>query len=732
MSSSIKIAIVLSCMLACRADFLQSQTVNVDISPEHVLNRIVPREALGAGVDRLSVKAIDKTLTKEVLDQTTPSGWGPITYRQNTELAVEAWHWNSRGSWSDPRGRGYFIGSATPGDPIRYSYGYSLPRRGFTRNDGTGNTGYSVLTDGDPNTFWKSNPYLTQKFTGEDDALHPQWIIIDLKKKELINGLRIAWGAPFARQYLIQYWTGDDPLAHATQGVWQTLPDSIATQGQGGTETIRFSHEPLAIQYLRVLMTASSNTCDVDGPGDPRNCVGYSVREVYVGSVDSGGSFHDLIRHTPDQDQTTTYCSSVDPWHQPDDLMNKHQAHPGFDLFYTSGVTHGLPAMIPIAMIYNQPEDAVAEMRYLEARHYPVSYVEMGEEVDGQYMSPEDYGALYLQFAKALHDFDPSLKLGGPAFQGVNEDVTTWPDGQGRVSWLTRFLDYLKQHQRIADLAFFSFEHYPLDPCKFSWSGLYAEPQTVSHIMDVWRSDGLPSNLPIFITESNLSSGASEAYFDNFAGLWLADYIGSFLNAGGSGVYFFHYLPLRSYLGCNNSPGNFGMFTVDANYKILQPLSQFFASQIINTEWLQPGGRINVVFPSSIATSDGAGHEMVTSYAVQRPDKQWSIMLVNRSQDVSYKVNVIFRESDQTEKFGFLGHVETVVFGKEHYQWHPTPIRPMSHPESMGEPVIDTKEGYAKPDGPAKRQVVMATPDTIFTIPAASVLVLRGKIGTKD
>ncbi|MGA8938601.1 MAG: hypothetical protein WB439_05485, partial [Acidobacteriaceae bacterium] len=64
--------------------------------------------------------------------------------------------------------------------------------------------------------------------------------------------------------------------------------------------------------------------------------------------------------------------------------------------------------------------------------------------------------------------------------------------------------------------------------------------------MDVWKNDGLPRNIPVFITESNLSSGTSEACIDNFAGLWLADYIGSFLTSGGNGVYYFHYLPLKT------------------------------------------------------------------------------------------------------------------------------------------------------------------------------------------
>ena len=49
--------------------------------------------------------------------------------------------------------------------------------------------------------------------------------------------------------------------------------------------------------------------------------------------------------------------------------------------------------------------------------------------------------------------------------------------------------------------------------------------------MQVWREDGVPANLPMFITESNLSPEASETYMDMFSGIWLADYIGSFLNA---------------------------------------------------------------------------------------------------------------------------------------------------------------------------------------------------------
>jgi hypothetical protein len=714
-----------------------AQTIQVDITPTHSTNHFVPNETLGAGVDRIPATAIDKGLMQPALEKVLASGWQPVTYRQNTELAMEAWHWNPNGTWSDPSGKGYFTGSVTPADPIRYSYGYSLPHRGTTRNDGTGNAGFSRLTDGDPNTYWKSSPYLTQRFTGESDSLHPQWVILDLTQNQQVDSIRIAWANPYATRYVVQYWAGEDPIKLQTKGVWQTFPHGAITEGKGGSETIRLSDNPAPIRYVRILMTESSNTCDShQSPdaklADPRNCVGYAISELYLGTTTADGTFHDILRHTPDQEQTATYCSSVDPWHEPTDLRSTKQAQVGFDLFYTSGVTRGLPAMMPVAMLYDTPENAAAEITYLKKRNYPISFVEMGEESDGQFMVPEDYGALYIQWADALHRVDPNLKLGGPSFQGVNKDIEVWPDDNGKVSWVGRFLDYLKQHGRMADLAFFSFEHYPYDGCKTPWGTLYDEPELVSHIMQVWREDGVPQNLPVFITESNLSPSASETYMDMFAGIWLADYIGSFLNSGGNGVYFFHYLPLQMEHGCNDSPGTFGMFTVDINYEIQQPLSQFFVSQLINLEWVQPGAGEHRVFPAKSDIDDGAGHALVTAYAVQRPDGQWSVMAVNRDQENTHRVRISFQDHTTQVANIFSGPVEVSTLGKNQYQWHPAETRFMAHSEHAGEQsvVVNTK-GSADPDGPVMHSKETGGKDSFYDLPASSVVVIRGKLGTR-
>jgi hypothetical protein len=739
-----ELAVAVACLsgILAFAGSAASQTITVDLS--HPSNHFVPNETLGAGVDRIAVEAIDKDLLQPTLEKTLGSGWQPVTYRQNTELAVEAWHWNPQGKWSDrgdgsdAGGKGYFTGSATPTEMLRYSYGYALPRRGFTRNDGTDNVGFSRLTDGDVNTFWKSNPYLTQRFTGESDALHPQWVVMDLAQAQQVNSIRIAWGEPYARHYVVQYWTGDDPMHAPTRGAWQSFPKGTVTEGKGRIETIRLSGSPVSVRFVRIWMTESSNTCDAGASEsqsvsdsqnkDPRNCLGYAIRELYLGMSTEDGLFHDILRHTPDQEQTATYCSSVDPWHQPSDLGSTKQAQVGFDLFFTSGVTRGLPAMVPVAMLYDTPDNAAAEIAYLKKRGYPISYVEMGEEADGQDMLPEDYATLYLQWATAIHRVDPALKLGGPSFQGVNKDIEVWPDANGKVSWTGRFIDYLKHHGRMNDLAFFSFEHYPYDPCKTPWGVLYDEPELVSHIMQVWHEDGVPADMPMFITEGNLSSGASETYQDIFAGVWLADYIGSFLNSGGKGVYFFHYLPLHMEPGCNSSPGTFGMFSIDANYQIQQPLAQFFVAQLINLEWVQPGSGEHQVFPANGDLNDGAGHALVTAYSVKRPDGKWSLMVVNRDQQNAHRVRITF-EGPEGKESNFTGPVELSTFGSAQYQWHPAQTRFMAHAETSGErTIVATSKGWADPDGPIVHAKLSAGKETMYDLPAASVVVIRGKI----
>jgi hypothetical protein len=691
-----------------------AQTVSVDTTK--VANTFRPQYALGSTVDRIPANATDTFFRPDQIRQILSAGWGVISYRQNTDLFVQAWHWNPKGKWSDPAGRGYFVGDSTPTkEQIRHSYGYSLPHRGFTRNGGTEFDGFSRLDDGNVDTYWKSNPYLTNAFTGEDDSLHPQWVVINLEKNESINAIRIAWAEPYARGYEIQYWIGDgDAMDEPIKGQWKTFPSGTITDGKGGDSSLILGTSAIETKFVRILMSESSNTCDTHGSSDRRNCVGYAIRELYLGGIDDHGEFRDLLHHSADQKQTLTFCSSIDPWHEPSDLYvapdrMESGDQPGFDLFFTSGITRGLPAIIPVAMLYSTPEDAAAQMTYIDKRHYPVSYIEMGEEPDGQYMLPEDYGALYLQFATALHRVDANFKLGGPVFEGVTEDVKVWPDAEGKTSWLGRFLDYLKAHGRLQDLAFMSFEHYPYDGCETPWENLYQEPELITHIMHVWREDGLPPGIPLLDTETNDHGG--EAAVDIFGALWLADSFGGFLTAGGQSTHYYHDLPYSPpHPACANSWGTYHMFMVDDHYQIRQKTSQYYAARLITQEWVNATDPSDQLFAASSDVRDEQGHTLITAYPVLRPDGLWSLMLINRDHDRPHRVRIEFHDGGNKTRT-FAGTVTVFTFGQEQYQWH-----------------AGRKKGYAAPDHPPAQSSISADPQTIYELPAASLTVLRGKL----
>src|SRR6266851_2925901 len=407
-------------------------TVHVDANPNHVANSFDPDRALGSSLDVLSRADIDKVHSPHIVQESLSAGWGPITYRNNTELRMGAWHWTENGTWSDGAHQsGYFTGSTELKEPTRYILAYALPHRGFSTSGDSPVPGPNL-------SYWKSNPYLTSKFTGESDALHPQWVVVDLKAEKPVNAIRIAWASPYATTYHVEYWVGKRALDfdEGPQGEWRTFSSGTINDARGGTVNLKLADAPILVQYVRILLTESSNTCDLHGADDVRNCVGYAIQEIQIGSVDSSGAFAEIEKNLGDK--PTTYCtSSIDPWHSAADVnASGGYQHTGFDLFFTSGLTNNLPAMIPVTMLYGTPEDSAAQIAYIEKRGYRIGYIELGEEPDGKHAMPEDYAALYIQWSAALHKVDPRLKLGGPIFEGVNEDIRVWPDARGQTSWM--------------------------------------------------------------------------------------------------------------------------------------------------------------------------------------------------------------------------------------------------------------------------------------------------------
>jgi len=659
-----------SAPLAAVAQGRTTATVTVDMS--RPINSFTPSHALGGAIDGHAKGIAAMQLEPANIKAMLAAGLRPLSYRLRTELGIDVWHWNPRGRWSDPRQpQGYWVSDSTLGAPISLSYGYGLPRRGNTI-DQAANNGYSRIDDGDLDSFWKSNPYLDAHYTGEANDLHPQWIVVEFPQPVPINAVRILWGQPFAKHIRIQYADFDDPSVMGLNppGTWHDFPTSDFT-GQrdsmlaSGPPVLRLSHKAIRTGLLRILMTDSA--VSFEGALDIRDILGFAVRELYAGTIDATGRFLDQIHHgSNQQQQTIIHVSSTDPWHRDSDRTDEIE-QPGLDRIYRSGLTNDLPVLIPTGLLYDTPENAANAIRYLLARGYKFTHVELGEEPDGQYATPEDFGALYIQFADAIHQVDPTLQLGGPSFQEILPSRNpAYPIDN--ATWMRRFLAYLKARNRLADFAFFSFEWYPFDDVCAPTAPQLARAQRmlIEAMASLAHRGTVPRNIPWIISEYGYSAFAGRAELSIEGALMHADIVGEFLTLGGDQAFLYGYAPDVVIEERDCSAGNNMLFSMDDEGRIEHRFATYFGARMLTQQWVKPGDEPHEIYAASSGVKDQSGNVLLTAYALYRPDALWSVLLINKDPRESLDLNLVFR-NDVGRVFGMTPPIDVYRYSEEQY-----------------------------------------------------------------
>jgi hypothetical protein len=647
--------------------------VVVTVDTAHRIRDFDPKAFFGGGVDGRPEGDARRTFTAPNVAAMKTAGLPRLSYRLRTELGVEAWHWNPRGTWSDPAHRqGYWTSSAAPGAAITESFGYKLPRRGTT-HDQANDEGYSRLTDGDTATFWKSNPYLDHRYTGEPDSLHLQRAYLDLGDRRPVNAARLQWGTPWAARYVVERWAGVDSLPPDDQpeGRWVPFPLGTVERGAGGDVTLRLADAPLPTRWIRVTVLQGSRTAPA-GARDPRDSLGVAIREVGVGTLDAEGRFTDVVKHAPSHDQTQTWVSSTDPWHHASD-RDADTEQPGIDRVARSGLASGLPMLVPVGVLYDTPDNAAAFLRYLRRRQYRVTHVELGEEPDGQYTTPADYGALAVQGAAALHRVDSAVVTGGPSFQSVELDVRGWPDLPDSVSWLARVSDYLDARGRARDLGFVSFEWYPFDAvCDSTAPQLRAAPAMLRDVFD--RLGPGARGRPWVISEFGYSAFAGPAEVQMAAALLDPDIVGTFLTLGGAEAYLYGYEPadLEPAKPRCDRWGNNALFVADTLGQVRWRTAVYHTVRMVTHDWTDPAGGAHALFPVAVAdprdTSDTSG-AAVTAYALRRPDRQWALLLLNKDSLHAARVRIRLAADTTSPGGAPRGPVDVVQFSAAQYVW---------------------------------------------------------------
>jgi len=277
----------------------------------------------------------------------------------------------------------------------------------------------------------------------------------------------------------------------------------------------------------------------------------------------------------------------------------------------------------------------------------------------------------------------------------VDKDITLWADDQGRTSWMRRFVDYLRSHGHLRDLSFMSFEHYPFLVNGFSppddWDTLYAEPGIMKHVLQMWRDDGVPADVPLIISESGITAGGGQRGYMGVTGnaIWECDAFGTFFAGGGKAFY----RPAindgaggrrRGATGGRIGGGTFGT----AEY------TPFTSAHMINFEWLEHGAGENQIFPASADLLDAAGRHVISVYAAHRPDGQWAVMMINHDLNAAHEIHLVMNDGGVQRTFA--GEVSLVQ--------------------------------YCNTPGENKNVTQAASADGTYTLPIGSITVIRGRL----
>ena len=465
---------------------------------------------------------------------------------------------------------------------------------------------------------------------------------------------------------------------------------------------MRLADAPVPVRAVRILLLAGSRT-GPRGSRDVRDRLGFAVRELRAGTV-VAGRLRDVVRHAPSNRlQTPTYVSSTDPWHRASD-RDPNVEQPSFTRVLASGLTHRLPLLVPVPLLYGTPQDAAGELRYLHRLSVPVRGVEMGEEPDGQLVAPEDYGGLFAEFARALRRVDRRVPLGGPGYQTQIPDWTWWPDRRGDSSWTHRFLDELRARGALRDYGFFSFEWYPFDDvCAGPTAQLAAAPGLLATVLANQRRDGVPARVPLVMTEYGYSSFATRAEVDLTGALLDADAVGAFLAAGGGAAYLYGLEPdvlLREADRCDTW-GNLTLFVADDAHRIRSAAATAWAARMLTRDWTTQRDRADTVLATAVA-----GPPSVTAYALRRPNGRLSLLLLNKGRSAIVVALRTTRRGGAARPL--CGRATLVQLSPAQYRWH-----------------AHGPYGFARPDGPPARWSAALGSGGRLVLPARSMTVLR-------
>ena len=566
------------------------------------------------------------------------------------------YHWNSSGSYDANK---YWVPSGTT-----YSAGFQTCEiyRGTTSTS----YGYpSNIDDGSASTTWMSNV--------DTDFPDHQWVYIDMgAKNTAVSAVSILWGNPYATSFEVQYDNNNGSLYTSnTETIWTTTSSGTVV-GTGGTQVVSFTS--VNTRYIRILMTASSNGANG----------AYAIAELYV----YNGAALVSKNSATEANQSPMVVSSTDPASANSGGSctgyNPNYYVPSSDFkTYMTAVNAMSPKGIPLITVNvgtGTPSEAASWVHYANAvQGYGITYWQIGNETNGNWetggpMNANDYGRRFMEYYSAMQTEAASdgvpISILGPVPGSPNGSSNAY-DGN---SYIQDFLLRLYNDpggNAISDLGGLDYHWYPgvnAFPAGFSTPAQLANfPVTLSG----WLSAvGLSLNsIPILMSEYNCNASTPNVTVQEANGLWLADWLGTFITGFGSNGF----SNLWDVINGGNdhtvtTGGDLGYLDNSAPY---QQHATYWAMQMMATDWAISG--------------DSSTHELVNTassavtlqtFADYRPDGILSLMIVNEDPTNSY--------SDTINLNGFVPSAAASLwtFNTTNYAWQTTTTPYNANPDT--------------------------------------------------
>jgi hypothetical protein len=200
----------------------------------------------------------------------------------------------------------------------------------------------------------------------------------------------------------------------------------------------------------------------------------------------------------------------------------------------------------------------------------------------------------------------------------------------------------------------------------------------LSDALNELQQGGLTHEVPWIISEYGYSAFGARAEIDLEGALVNADSVARFLTLGGDVAFLYGYEASQVIKETECSVGNNMLFFLDANGRAGRPTAAYWGARMLAEEWVKPGDEKHEIYPAASDLENSQGEQIVTAYALHRPDGLWSLLLINKDPDQAHEVKIMVQNSSRSG--AFAAPIEVLQFSAAQYQLssdreNPVPIK---------------------------------------------------------